>query len=158
MIALIVAYGTNRVIGNRGKIPWNLPGEQKRFQELTIGNVVVMGRRTYEEIGRPLPERTTLVVSNTARFEGENLQTVGSLQEALDRAGERDVYIAGGARLYAEALPLAQRLYITEVSLAPEGDTFFPPFDETQFERIWEEKHPNFQYVTYQKKERPTLF
>lgn len=152
MIALIVAYGTNRVIGNRGKIPWSLPGEQKRFRELTTGNVVVMGRRTYEEIGRPLPGRTTLVVSNTARFQGEDLHTVGSLQEALDWAGNRDVYIAGGARLYAEALPLADRLYITEVPLAPEGDTFFPPFDESQFERVWEEAHPDYKYVTYIKK------
>lgn len=151
-ISIIAAYGQNRVIGNKGKIPWNLAGEQSRFRELTAGNVVVMGRRTYEEIGRPLPGRTTFVVSNTARFEGEGLYTVGSLQEALDRAEGRPVFIAGGARLYEEALPLASHLYITEVFLSPQGDTFFPPFDETLYERAVEKETAHYRYLTYKRK------
>lgn len=151
-ISVIVAYGQNRVIGNNGKIPWDLPGEQHRFRELTMGNVVVMGRRTYEEIGRPLPGRTLFVVSNTARFEGEGLYTVGSLKEALERAEGRPVFIAGGTRLYEEALPLATCLYVTEVFLSPPGDTYFPPFDETLYQRVVEKETEQYRYVTYTKK------
>lgn len=111
MIALIVAYARNRVIGNQGCIPWKIKGEQKRFKQLTTGNVVVMGRRSYEEIGKPLPNRTTIVVSSTRLFEGENCYTVNSLQEAIKLAGNRDVYISGGAGLYAEAIELVDKMW-----------------------------------------------
>ncbi|MDE7063843.1 MAG: dihydrofolate reductase, partial [Lachnospiraceae bacterium] len=102
MTALIVAHAKNRVIGNKGQIPWRIKGEQKLFRELTTGNVVVMGRRSYEEIGRPLPNRYTIVVSNTQRYEADNCTTAGSLREAIEIAGDRDVYISGGAGLYRE--------------------------------------------------------
>ena len=104
MIALIAAYAKNRVIGNKGCIPWKIKGEQKRFRELTTGNVVIMGRRSFEEIGRPLPGRTTIVVSGTRSFNGENCTTAKSLAEAIELAGNRDIYISGGARLYEEML------------------------------------------------------
>ena len=104
MIALIVAYAKNRVIGNKGQIPWRIKGEQKRFKELTTGNVVVMGRRSYEEIGRPLPNRMTYVVSNTKNFDEEGVKTVKSLKEAIDLAADKDIYISGGAGLYKEAI------------------------------------------------------
>lgn len=155
MIALIVALAKNRVIGNNGVIPWHLEGEQKRFKELTTGNVVVMGRRTYEEIGRPLPNRTTIVVSKTANFDQENCTTVSSLEEALALAGDRDVYISGGARLYEEALPLAEKLYLTEIHCDVEGDTFFPEFDKTQFDRNvgrFVDGEMPYEYVTYTRK------
>ena len=155
MIAIIVAYAQNRVIGRDGRIPWKIPGEQLRFRELTLGNAVIMGRRTYEEIGRPLPGRLNIIVSATQRFEGDNLLTAGSLEEAIALAGDRDVYIAGGARLYEEALPRAERLYITEIGCRVEGDTFFPYFDETLYDREeapFQSGNIPYTYVTYTRK------
>lgn len=152
MIALIVAYTKNRVIGNKGCIPWKIKGEQKRFRELTTGNVVVMGRRSYEEIGRPLPNRTTIVISNTRNFDCENCMTARSLAEALELAGDRNIYISGGARLYEEALPLVEKMYITEIDAEIEGDTYFPVFDEALFEKEINERVEGeipYTYVTY---------
>lgn len=152
MIALIVAYARNRVIGNQGCIPWKIKGEQKRFKQLTTGNVVVMGRRSYEEIGKPLPNRTTIVVSSTRLFEGENCYTVNSLQEAIKLAGNRDVYISGGAGLYAEAIELVDKMYITEIEADIEGDTYFPDFEEEMFDKEVVERFEGeipYTYVTY---------
>ena len=155
MVALIVAYAKNRVIGRDGQIPWKIKGEQKRFKEFTTGNVVIMGRRSYEEIGRPLPNRYTIVVSNTQKFEAENCTTAGSLKEALAIAGDRDVYISGGARLYEEAIDLVDVMYNTEIEAEIEGDTFFPEFDRSLFERK-EDAHFEgdlpYTYVTYTRK------
>ena len=114
MIGLIVARSKNNVIGKNGQIPWRIKGEQKQFKELTTGNIVVMGRKSYEEIGRPLPNRLNIIVSRTKKFEGENLITVSSVQEAIGIAkdekllsqyavlegGEKNLYIAGGYGLY----------------------------------------------------------
>lgn len=155
MIALIVAYANNNVIGNKGCIPWKIKGEQKRFRELTTGNVVIMGRRSYEEIGRPLPNRTTIVVSNTKNYNGENCFTVKSLDEAIKMAGDRDIYISGGARLYEEALPIVEKMYITEIDCDIEGDTYFPAFDKEQFVKEIDEVVDGeipYTYVTYTKK------
>lgn len=109
MIALIVAYAKNQVIGNKCCIPWKIKGEQKRFKELTTDNVVIMGRRSYEEIGKPLPNRTTIVVSNTKTFDDDNCFTARSLNEAIEMAGDRAVYISGSARIYEEALPIVEK-------------------------------------------------
>lgn len=134
MIALIVAYDKNRAIGKNGKIPWKIEGEQKRFRELTTGNTVIMGRKTYEEIGKPLPNRKNIVISKTAVFEGENCRTVKSLDEALEIA-DGDIFISGGAALYKEALPLCEKLYITEIDASFDGDVFFPYFDEINYKK-----------------------
>lgn len=155
MIALIVAVSKNRVIGNKGCIPWKIKGEQKRFRELTTGNVVVMGRRSYEEIGKPLPNRMTIVVSNTKNFDDKNCVTVKSLMEAIKIAGDKDIYISGGARLYEEALPLVEKMYITEIDCDIEGDTYFPPFDKDQFVKEVNQKCEGeipYTYVTYTKR------
>ena len=156
MIALIVAYAKNQVIGNKGRIPWKIKGEQRRFKELTTGNVVIMGRRSYEEIGRPLPNRTTIVVSNTANFDGENCLTAKSLTEAIRLAGNKNIYISGGAKLYEEALPLVEKMYITEIDCDIEGDTYFPPFESDQFIKEINEKFEGeipYTYVTYTRKQ-----
>jgi len=155
MIGLIVAYGKNRVIGNKGCIPWRIKGEQRRFKELTTGNVVVMGRRSYEEIGRPLPNRMTYVVSRTKNFDQEGVKTVSSIQEAIDFAGDKNVYISGGAGIYKEAMPYVEKMYITEVDLEPEGDTFFPEFNEDDYIREVDEEIDGdipYKYVTYTRK------
>lgn len=160
MVGLIVAFTKNRVIGNKGQIPWRIKGEQRRFRELTTGNVVIMGRRSYDEIGRPLPNRDTIVVSKTAKYEAENCTTVGSLSEALSLAKEKfpdkNVYLSGGAGIYKEGLPYAEKLFITEVDAVIEGDTFFPEFDETLYTKTIDERVDGeipFTYVTYTKNE-----
>lgn len=136
MTALIVARSGNNVIGRGGKVPWRIRGEQKQFRDLTRGNTVIMGRRTYEEIGHPLPGRETIVVSGKKQFVGEGLRTAASLAEALEIAEGKDVFIAGGYSLYREAIPAADVMYITEVDLVIEdGDVFFPDFVETDFEK-----------------------
>lgn len=155
MIALIVAYAKNRVIGNNGQIPWKIKGEQKRFRELTTGNVVIMGRRSYEEIGRPLPNRTTIVVSNSKNFDAENCMTAKSLAEAIEMAGDRNIYISGGAKLYEEALLLVDKMFITEIDCNIEGDTYFPKFEREDFikeiDEVYDGEMP-YAYVTYTRK------
>lgn len=154
MIALIVAYSKNRVIGNEGCIPWKIPGEQKRFKELTTGNVVIMGRRSYEEIGKPLPNRTTIVISNTRNFDSDNCFTASSLTQAIEMAGNRDIYISGGSALYKEAISIVDKMYITEIDKVIDGDTYFPEFNELDFIKEIDEKFMGtipFTYITYTK-------
>lgn len=135
MVGLIVARSKNNVIGKNGQIPWRIKGEQKQFKELTTGNVVVMGRKSYEEIGHPLPNRLNIIVSRTEKFEGENLMTATSVQEAIALAGDANIYISGGYGLYKEAIPFVDKMYITEVDIEVEdGDVFFPEFDPNDFD------------------------
>lgn len=135
MIGLIVARSQNNVIGKNGEIPWKIKGEQKQFRELTTGNVVVMGRKSYEEIGHPLPNRKNIIVSRSKVFSGQNLITVQSLQEAIDLCGDEDIYISGGYGLFKEALPMVDKMYITEIDTEIEdGDVFFPEFDASEFD------------------------
>ena len=117
MISIIVAVAKGGAIGKEGKMPWRIPGEQRQFKDLTTGHVVIMGRTSYEEIGHPLPERTNIVVSKTKVFSGENVYTVKSLKEAIERAGQEEIFIAGGAEIFQEALPLADKIYMTYVDM-----------------------------------------
>lgn len=135
MIGLIVARSKNNVIGKNGEIPWKIKGEQTQFRELTTGNVVVMGRKSYEEIGHPLPKRKNIIVSKSKDFLDENLVTVRSLQEAINIFTDEDIYISGGYGLFKEALPLVDKMYITEVDITVDnGDVFFPEFDVNEFD------------------------
>lgn len=155
MISLIVAYAKDKVIGNEGIIPWKIKGEQSRFKELTTGNVVIMGRRSYEEIGKPLPNRTTIVISTTKNFDTVNCMTATSLSEALQLAGEKDVYISGGNRVYEEALPLVEKMYITEIDADVKGDPFFPTFNEQDFTKETVKVVAGdipYSYITYTRK------
>ena len=134
MISIIVAVAKDGAIGKGGKMPWRIPGEQQQFKELTTGHVVIMGRKSFEEIGHPLPDRKNIVVSKTKVFSGENLITAKSLEEALSLAGEEEIFIAGGAELFQKALPLADRIYITYVDLeVPDADRFFPDFPKEKY-------------------------
>ena len=119
----------NRVIGAGGKIPWHLPEDFKWFKKMTTGQVIVMGRKTFESIGKPLPNRTTIVLSRS-QFSHPGVQTFSDLSR-IDLANEtRDVFICGGAQVYAQALPLCTDLYLTLVKRVVEGDAFFPPFED----------------------------
>jgi dihydrofolate reductase len=162
MIAIIAAYAKNRVIGRNGQIPWKITGEQKRFRKLTTGNVVIMGRRTYESIGRRLPNRMTIVLSNTKKFTDYcNLHTVHTFKEALEyaacHADLSDIFIAGGVEVYNEAIPLCDKMYITEINADIEGDVRFPDFNTDDFRKIIDDKITDdifpYEYTTFIRKD-----
>ena len=152
MVGLIVARSKNNVIGANGTIPWRIKGEQTQFKELTTNNSIIMGRKTYEDIGHPLPNRLNIVVSRAVNYEDENLITVNSLEEALKLATDK-VYIIGGYSLFEEAIPLVDVMYITEIDMEIEnGDVFFPDFDESIFDKELTEEQELFKRYTYTKK------
>ena len=136
MIAIVVACSENGVIGKDGKIPWEIPGEQKRFKNLTTGNIVIMGRKTFEEIGSPLPDRFTIVVSKTKKYSFGNCVGAMSFDEALQIAlllskeKKQDIFIAGGERIYQEAIDVAEKIYLTLIHEIVEGDRFFKNFNK----------------------------
>jgi dihydrofolate reductase len=135
-ISLIVALGTNRVIGRGAIIPWRLPADQQRFKRLTMGRPLIMGRKTHESIGRPLHGRRNIVVTRQEHYAAEGCEVVDSLDAALARAGDGEVFVIGGSDLYRAALPVADRLYLTLVDLAPEGDVLFPAIDWNEWTEI----------------------
>jgi len=129
-IALIVAVADNGVIGRGGQLPWHLSADLRRFKQLTMGHHVIMGRKTYESIGRALPGRTLIVVSSQPTYRPEGVLVARNLEEAWRVAAGTDlVFLAGGATLYQQALPMADCLFLTRVHGSPPGDTFFPPVD-----------------------------
>jgi dihydrofolate reductase/dihydrofolate reductase (trimethoprim resistance protein) len=156
MISLIAAVSKNNVIGNKGLIPWHIKGEQKRFKELTTGRTIIMGRKSFEEIGKPLPNRKTVLISSTKLIEAENCITAASLKEALKAAeGEEEIFIAGGGRVYEEAMSYADRIYLTVIELVTEGDTFFPDFDKSLFTEVYKERIEGeipYTYYTYERR------
>ena len=130
-IVMVAAVARNGVIGNGPDIPWRIPGEQAEFKTLTMGHVLVMGRTTYESIGRPLPGRTTIVLTRDPAWSADGGLVAGSLDDALAQASSLpgDVMVVGGAQVYAAALPVATEQVISEVPLSPEGDVYFPAYD-----------------------------
>ncbi|MBH9399195.1 dihydrofolate reductase [Pseudomonas aeruginosa] len=136
-LAMIAALGENRAIGIDNRLPWRLPADLRHFKAMTLGKPVIMGRKTWDSLGRPLPGRLNLVVSRPAGLALEGAEVFASLDAALARAeawaqaeDADELMLIGGAQLYAEALPRAERLYLTRVGLAPEGDAFFPEIDD----------------------------
>jgi dihydrofolate reductase len=128
--SLIVARARNGAIGLANAMPWHLPADLAHFKRTTLGHPVIMGRRTWESIGRALPGRRNIVVSRTPGFRAEGAEVVASLAEAWRAAaGADEAFVIGGARLYAEALPEADRIYLTEVAGEPEADTYFPELE-----------------------------
>jgi dihydrofolate reductase len=135
-VFLIAAVAANGVIGARGKLPWHLPEDLKHFKALTLGHPVIMGRKTWESLGRPLPGRENIVVTRTAAYEAPGASVAASLDAALALCADEAVaFVIGGAELYAAALPLAAGLVLTEIHRDYEGDTRFPDFDR----RAWRE-------------------
>jgi dihydrofolate reductase len=130
VLSVICAVARNGVIGSRGGLPWHLPDDLAHFKRTTLGKPVIMGRRTHDSIGRPLPGRRNLVVTRDRRYRAPGCEVVHSLDEALERCADApEAVVIGGASLYAEALERAQRLYLTQVHAEPPGDAFFPPCD-----------------------------
>lgn len=150
-LALIAAVAANGVIGSDNALPWRLPEDLKRFKALTLGHPVIMGRRTFESIGRPLPGRRNIVVTRNADWRAEGCETAASLEAALAAAGaaEDEVFVIGGAQLYAEALPLARRLYLTEIRHAFEGDARFPDLGRGTWQETAREHHRSADGLEY---------
>lgn len=149
-IVTVAAVADNGVIGRDGDIPWRIPEDMKHFRAVTSGHTVVMGRLTYESIGRPLPHRTNIVVTRTPGWSTDGVTVVGSVEEALAKAragGEGDVMVIGGAQLYAAVMGLADVQVITEVHQSPEGDTFYPVFDRAEWLETRREKHEGYDFV-----------
>ena len=141
-LSLIAAVADNRVIGRAGQLPWRLPADLARFREQTWGHHVVVGRRTWESIDRLLPGRTVVVLSRDPGYRAAGVATAGSLDEALRLAGsDPEVFVAGGAELFAQALPLADRLYLTRVHAEVEGDALFPELDPAAWQLVAREEH-----------------
>jgi dihydrofolate reductase len=137
MLSIIVAAAENGVIGCDGQLPWHLSPDLRRFRKLTTGHSIVMGRKTYASIGRPLPERRSIVLSRNPEYAAEGVEVVADFAQALDlTAEEAEVFVIGGGHLYQLALPFTQRIYLTEVSAEVEGDVHFPKIDWSQWDLV----------------------
>jgi len=155
-VTLVAAVARNGVIGADGDIPWRLPGELRMVKELTMGHVLVMGRRTYDSIGRPLPGRTTVVVTRQADWQPpgglpSTVRVAGSVEEALTLGAgiDDEVFVFGGGQVYADALPRADRLRISWVDVEPAGDAYFPEVDWARWRETSREEHPGWVLATY---------
>lgn len=132
MIKIIAAISKNRVLGNDNKLIWSLPNDLKRFKKLTTNNTVVMGRKTYESIGRPLPNRRNIVITRDENYHDDNIEVVNSIEEALLLCNN-DCFIIGGGQIYQQTLDLAEKIYLTIVDEEFEGDAFFPELGKDWF-------------------------
>lgn len=156
MISLIVAHDENRVIGYENAMPWHLPGELQYFKEMTMGKPIIMGRKTFESIGRPLPGRRNIVITRNESYQAEGIEVVGSLQDALTLVKDvPEIMIIGGAQIFEQALHLADKLYITLINHTFNGDTYFPIYEDWQLtssrEPIKATEGYTYQHCIYEK-------
>ena len=143
MISIIVAMDTNRVIGKDNQMPWHMPADLRHFKEMTMGKPIVMGRKTYDSIGRPLPGRRNVIITRQQDLKIEGVEIVHSLPEALKLlTAEPEIMIIGGGQVFNEALPLATRLYFTIIEHEFAGDTYFPAWEKSDWQLIEQEAHP----------------
>ncbi|MGA8864132.1 MAG: dihydrofolate reductase [Gallionella sp.] len=160
-VSLIVAMAKNRVIGIDNTLPWRLPADLKHFKALTMGHHIVMGRKTYESIGKPLPGRTSVVVTRNPEYAAAGVIVVNSLQAAISACGDDDeIFVIGGAELYLQAIALADRIYLTEIDSDASGDAYFPDFRLDEWLEISRDKQNQlepqplqFDFVVYQRKD-----
>ncbi len=143
-ISLIAAMANNRVIGIENRLPWKLPADMKWFRLHTLGKPVVMGRKTFESFGsKPLPDRLNIVLTRDKTYQAEGAKVVHSIDEAINVAGEVDeIMIIGGASFYQQMIPRADRMYLTLVEMEPEGDAWFPPFEESDWKVVQRNDYP----------------
>lgn len=157
MISLLVAYTKNeRVIGSGGRIPWNLPSERSRFKAICAQKKVIMGRKSFDEIGHALSYCTLVIVSKTMQDAPEGCLLARSFEEAVEICGKGEILVAGGGEIYKTALPYATRIYATEIDETFSGDTFFPPLPESEWDCKKEESHIDsgikYEYLTFIRK------
>ena len=160
IISLIAAMDRNRLIGNNNRLPWHLPADFVHFKSVTMGKPVLMGRKTYESIGKPLPGRHNIVLTHSPDLEIEGVSVVNSVDDAIAQAaGENEIMVIGGTAVYRMLLPRSDRMYLTFVDAEFEGDAWFPAFEESQWEQTSSVLHPADEknrypcrFVTYQRK------
>jgi dihydrofolate reductase len=152
-LTLVAAYADRRVIGDHGRIPWHLPEDFAHFKATTMGGVLVMGRATYDSIGRPLPGRTTIVVTRNPEWSADGVLVAHSLDDALDLAVEQpgEIFVVGGTQIYEQALPLATHQVLTEVDLAPDGDAHYPEFSLEDWVETRREPRDGFTWVWWER-------
>lgn len=163
-VSILVAYDRNRAIGHQNRLPWHLPADLKRFKALTMGHHIVMGRKTFESIGRTLPGRTSVVVTRELGYLAEGSIVVDSLERALSVAtNDNEIFIIGGAQIFVQMLPFCDRLYATEIHAEFDADTYFPSVDGNAWAETSREHHPvdeanphPFDFVTYDRRESST--
>jgi dihydrofolate reductase len=154
-IIAIAAVASNGVIGAGNDIPWRIPADWQRFKALTMGNVLIMGRKTYDSIGRPLPGRTTFVITRDRLWRGEGVRAVPSVDEALDQALLLDsqmIFVAGGGEIYRAAWKRLTGLEITEVEQDPDGEVTFPEIDLDEWIESSRERHDGYSFVSYRRR------
>jgi dihydrofolate reductase len=171
-VCLVVAMARNRVIGRDGGLPWHISADLRRFKRITLGKPVVMGRKTFESIGRPLPGRHNIVVTRDPNYSKEGIVVVPDLGSALKAAanynrtsGEREIMVIGGGELYRQALPLAERIYLTEVWAEPAGDAVFPELPDGLWRELDREDHDGgeegadhaYSFVVLERVSRPSV-
>ena len=162
-ISIVVAASENNVIGDRGRLPWHLPEDLRRFKEITLGKPIVMGRATWDSIGRALPGRRNLVISRNPNFKPQGGELAGSVEDAIRIAGDCDeLMVIGGGQIYKRFLPLADRIYLTRVRANIEGDTLFPELDFDEWHEVRRESFPKntardyaFDIVLLERREPP---
>ncbi len=152
-VVLVAAVADNGVIGRAGDLPWRLPGDLAHFKAVTQGNTVVMGRRTYESIGRPLPRRTNIVVTRQRGWTADGVVVVHGVQEAIAQAQrfDGDIMVIGGAQVYESTMALANVQILTEVHQQPPGDTFYPDFERADWKVTRREDHDGYAFVWYER-------
>jgi dihydrofolate reductase len=148
-ITLLAAVGANLVIGRDGDMPWHLPQDLAHFKAITMGHTLVMGRKTYDAIGRALPGRRTIVMTRHQGWHAPSVEVAHSLPEALALAGPADLFVVGGSDVYRQAMPFADEMLLTEIEQSPEGDAYFPEFLQDDWHEIARESHDGFAFVTY---------
>ena len=150
-ITVLAAVSANLAIGRDGNMPWHLPEDLAHFKATTMGHVMVMGRKTYESIGRALPGRRTIVITHQQGWHAPSVEVAHSLPEALALAGPADVFVVGGSDVYRQAMPFADQMLLTEIDQSPEGDAFFPTFSADDWRQSAREAHDSFAFVTYER-------
>ncbi len=152
-ITLIAALGTNGVIGRDGQMPWHLPEDLAHFKATTMGHPLLMGRATFDTIGRALPGRRTIVITRNPDWQHADVEAAHSFPDALTLVGPADeVFVAGGGQVYAEAMPWAHRMVLTEVDEAPAGDTVFPAWDRSRWQEVERSPHEGFDIAVYERR------
>lgn len=155
MIALVVAVAANGIIGRAGRLPWHLPEDLAWFKQVTLGKAMVMGRATWDSIGRPLPGRDSVVLTRQAGWHAEGAHAAHSLDDALALAARlrpsEEIAVIGGARVFADALPRAGRIYWSEVKGEYEGDALFPPFDRSGWREAWRDDGERVNFVVLER-------
>lgn len=150
MITIIVAVAENGAIGCHNKLLWHIGDDLKRFKALTTGHTILMGRKTYESIGRPLPKRRNIVISRNLELSIEGVEVVGSVEAAIEMCGsDSEIFVIGGAQIYSQTLALADKLYLTKVYQSPQGDVFFPEIDANEWVEVACDRREGYDFIDY---------